>query len=77
MLVNIEGLMKNKLGVTFDEVKNAPYADFPTMARPLTEDEAKRMQNSVDTIYGIFKSRVSVGRRLSLADVDSIAQGRV
>ncbi|HXS35341.1 MAG TPA: signal peptide peptidase SppA [Flavipsychrobacter sp.] len=77
MLVNIESLMKNKLGVTFDEVKNAPYADFPTVSRPLTADEAKRMQSSVDTIYEIFKSRVSVGRRLSLADVDSIAQGRV
>jgi protease-4 len=77
MLFNVEGLMKNKLGVTFDGVKTAPYADFPTASRPLTEDEAKRMQNSVDKIYGIFKGHVVDGRKLKPADVDSIAQGRV
>jgi protease-4 len=49
----------------------------PTASRPLTPEEGKRMQNSVDTIYAMFKKHVSEGRRLSLADVDSIAQGRV
>ena len=77
MLFSIDKLMKNKLGVTFDEVKNAPYADLPTTARPLTADEAKRMQNSVDTVYERFKNHVVAGRKLSQANVDSIAQGRV
>jgi protease-4 len=77
MLFSTEGLMKNKLGVTFDGVKTAPYADFPTATRPLNEAEAKRMQHAVDNIYTLFKSRVSVGRKLRPEDVDSIAQGRV
>lgn len=77
MMFNVEKLMNNKLGVTFDEVKTAPYADFPSGTRALTADEAQRMQNSVDTIYGIFKGHVATGRRLKPADVDSIAQGRV
>ncbi len=77
MMFSIDKLMKNKLGVTFDEVKNAPYADLPTSSRPLTEEEAKRMQSSVDTIYERFKNHVVDGRKLSLANVDSIAQGRV
>jgi protease-4 len=77
MLFNAEGLLKNKLGVTFDEVKNAPYADFPTVVRPLSAQESQRMQSSVDTIYNIFKRRVAVGRRISETFVDSIAQGRV
>jgi len=77
MMFDIDKLMKNKLGVTFDEVKNAPYADLPTASRPLTAEEGQRMQNSVDTIYELFKGHVSAGRHLSLADVDSIAQGRV
>ncbi len=77
MMFSIDKLMKNKLGVTFDEVKNAPYADLPTSSRPLTPDEAKRMQSSVDTIYERFKNHVVAGRKLSLANVDSIAQGRV
>lgn len=77
MMFNIEKLMNSKLGVTFDEVKTAPYADIPTATRALTPEEGMRMQNSVDTIYSIFKSRVSVGRKIASADVDSIAQGRV
>lgn len=77
MMFNVGKLMNSKLGVTFDGVKTAPYADFPTGTRALTPEEGRRMQNSVDTIYSIFKSRVSAGRRIASADVDSIAQGRV
>lgn len=77
MLFNAENLLKNKLGVTFDEVKNAPYADFPTTTRALTADESNRMQASVDTIYAKFKQRVATGRNMTVAMVDSIGQGRV
>ena len=77
MLFNVSNLMKNKLGVTFDDVKTGPYADFPSGVRPLTEDEAKKMQAWVDNIYQVFMGRVAAGRRMNVADVDSIAQGRV
>ena len=77
VLFSMDKLMKNKMGVTFDEVKNAPYADVPTSSRPLTPAEGQRIQNAVDTVYSLFKNHVAVGRRLSAADVDSIAQGRV
>ena len=77
MLYSTDKLMKDKLGVTFDEVKNAPYADVPTIARPLTALEGLRMQNEVDTIYALFKGHVAAGRNMSVANVDSIAQGRV
>jgi protease-4 len=77
MLFNIDKMMKNKLGVTFDGVKTAPYADFPTLTRPLTPEESARMQRSIDTIYSEFKGHVAAGRKLPAVDVDSIAQGRV
>ncbi len=77
MMFNMEKLMKNKLGVTFDEVKNAPYADLPTSSRALTPQEGQRIQNSIDTVYALFKRHVAEGRRMKSADVDSIAQGRV
>ena len=77
MLFSTEDLMKHKLGVTFDGVKTGPYADFPTTTRTLTADEGQRMQRSVDAIYSIFKGRVVTGRKISQADVDSLAQGRV
>lgn len=77
MMFNSEKLMRNKLGVTFDGVKNAPYADFPNGTRALTADEAAKVQRSVDNIYMIFKSRVATGRKMDIALVDSFAQGRV
>lgn len=77
MMFNLGNSLKDNLGVTFDQVKNAPLADFPTMSRPLTPAEGARMQAIIDTIYLTFKSRVATGRRIDVAMVDSIAQGRV
>jgi len=77
MLFNAEKMLQNKLGITFDEVKNAPYADFPTVTRPLTALEAQKMQSMVDTIYKTFMRRVATARRMDVNMVDSIAQGRV
>jgi protease-4 len=47
------------------------------MNRPMTEQEKKFIQNGVDTIYMTFKSRVAAGRKMDMAYVDSIGQGRV
>jgi protease-4 len=77
LLPNMQNFFKNKLGVTFDGVKTAEYADAGSVYRPLTETEKKFFQNSVDRIYAQFKQRVAEGRKKSLAYVDSIAQGRV
>lgn len=77
IIPNMESFLKNKLGITTDGVKTAPYADMGNTTRPLTATEAKFIQNSIDTVYAIFKSRVADGRKLNLQQVDSIAQGRV
>lgn len=77
MMFNTQAFFNQKLGVTFDGEKNAPYADFPNMNRPMTEQEKKFIQNGVDTIYMTFKGRVAAGRKMDIAYVDSIGQGRV
>ena len=74
---NLKKFFNDKLGVTFDGVKTSPYADMPTASRPLTEMEKKFLQNDVDSIYYTFVHRVSAGRRIAAALVDSIGQGRV
>ena len=73
----MQNFFKNKLGVTFDGVKTAQYADAGAVYRPLTETEKKFFQNSVDRIYTQFKQRVAEGRKRDTAYIDSIAQGRV
>ena len=77
IIPNMEGFFKNKLGVTFDGVKTAPYADLGAIYRPMNENEKKFVQQSIDEIYLGFKQRVADGRKKSVDDVDSIAQGRV
>ena len=77
MMFNANGLLTDKLGVTFDEVKTAPFAGGPSLATPLTPAERLRIQQGVDTIYALFKRRVTNGRRLPAIAVDSLAQGRV
>jgi protease-4 len=77
MMFNTQAFFNQKLGVTFDGEKNAPYADFPNMNRAMTAQEKKFIQNGVDTIYMTFKSRVATGRKMDVAYVDSIGQGRV
>ena len=77
LLPNMQNFFKNKLGVTFDGVKTAQYADAGAVYRPLTETEKKFFQNSVDRIYTQFKQRVAEGRKRDTAYIDSIAQGRV
>jgi len=77
MMFNTQKLFNNKLGITFDTEKNAPYADFPDMNRPMNDMEKKFMQSSVDSIYVTFKQHVAEGRKLDITYVDSIGQGRV
>lgn len=74
---NLEKFFQNKLGVGFDRVKTAPFADMGSIDRALSEPEKNFFQAGVDSIYYTFKSRVADGRKMTVASVDSIAQGRV
>lgn len=77
VIPNMGGFFKNKLGITFDGVKTAPYADGPNIYRPMNDAEKKLAQNGVDRIYLQFKQRVAEGRKKDVSYIDSIAQGRV
>ncbi|MER3465252.1 MAG: signal peptide peptidase SppA [Chitinophagaceae bacterium] len=77
MIPNLKGFFNDKLGITFDGVKTAPYADAGSVYRPLTETEKKFAQDGVDRIYMQFKQRVAQGRKKDVGYIDSIAQGRV
>ena len=76
VIPNMQGFFNEKLGVTFDGVKTANYADM-SVSRPLTSTEQQFMQEGVDRIYLQFKQRVSQGRKKDINYIDSIAQGRV
>jgi protease IV len=74
---DLSGMFRDKLGITFDGVKTAEHADAPSAFRSLTPQEKIFFQSDVDSIYHTFLSRVASGRRKTVAEIDSIAQGRV
>lgn len=69
-------LMQDKLGLTFDEIKTNKHAVL-SPNRKMTEEEYKTVQAEVDDIYDDFLSRVSEGRKMTKAQVNVIARGRV
>lgn len=77
VMMNTQKMFNNKLGITFDVEKTAPFADLGDGNRPMTAQEKGFIQKGVDTIYHIFKSHVAQGRELDIAYVDSVGQGRV
>lgn len=77
IIPDMQSFFDDKLGITFDGVKTADHADALSAVRPLSAAERMFVQNDVDTIYHTFLSRVAEGRKMQVAMVDSIGQGRV
>ena len=77
MFPDFSGLLTDKLGVKFDEVKTNKHAAFGTMARPFNADELALPDQYIGRGYELFRKRVADGRKLPVAQVEEIAQGRV
>ena len=77
MYLNLQGLATDKLGLTFDTVKTAKFADANTIARPKTAEELALFQTFVDWVYEQFIGKVADSRKLTREAVMEIAQGRV
>ncbi|MEJ1973172.1 MAG: signal peptide peptidase SppA [Lacunisphaera sp.] len=77
LFINLQGLLNDKLGLTFDMVKTGKFADASTITRPKTPEELALFQDSVDWVYDQFVSKVAASRKLDRSVVEEIAQGRV
>jgi protease-4 len=77
IFLNFQGLMNDRLGLTFDTVKTGKFADAATATRPKTPEEIALFQESVDWVYDQFITKVTDSRKLDRKVVEEIAQGRV
>ena len=77
MFPDVSGLLREKLGLKFDEVKTNKYADFGTRARPFTEEEMSYLSQYVNRGYKLFRHRVAEGRKMTEEQVEKVAQGHV
>lgn len=77
VLFDASGLLNNKLGITFDDVKTGEYGDMVTISRPLTDAEKNVWQTRTEEIYETFTRKAAEGRHMTQDDVKQVASGRV
>jgi len=77
LIPNAGKLLNQKLGISTETVNTNENSDFPSIYRPMEIYEKEVMQKNIEKVYSDFVSKVSSGRKMTLAVVDSIGQGRV
>jgi protease-4 len=74
-LVTSEALAK--AGITSDQIEFGKMAGFASSHAPYTDEERRKLDAQLDTIYNEFIGLVSSGRNLERERVAEIAKGRV
>ena len=77
MFPDVSGLLNEKLGLKFDQVKTNKFADFGTRTRPFTNEEMSYLSLYINRGYKLFRHRVAEGRNMTDEQVEKIAQGHV
>lgn len=77
LIPNIRGLVTDKLGVTTYPISTNPAGAQPDIFAPMTENQRAGMQSYVDRGYELFVKRVADGRKKTVAQIKTIAEGRV
>jgi len=76
MIPNVSKLADN-LGINAEQVGTNRQSLGYSAFEPMNDDFHDYVKESIEDIYETFVDRVSKGRNMSLAEVDSIGQGRV
>ena len=73
---NVEGLTK-KIGLDFFNLKAGRYKDVGSPFRPMTPEDKAYLQGFLDNIYQQFLSDVARNRKIPLAKLKTLAEGRI
>ena len=76
ILPNLTQVTK-KYGINTELVETHENASGYSLFKPLDDNFRAFTQEGVETIYKTFVTRVATGRKMTFAQVDAIAQGRV
>jgi protease-4 len=74
--MNVSGLL-DKLGVTMHKTSRGDHASLLSLTEDFSEGGRERFRSFLLGFYDLFLARVAEGRRLSVGEVDLVAQGRV
>jgi protease-4 len=67
----------DKIGVTKEIVTTSEYAGMYSDYKPFSEGEKQKVLADMERIYAEFLKKVAANRKMTVADVDKIARGRV
>jgi protease-4 len=73
---NVEGLSK-KLGLDFFNLKSGRYKDVGSPFRSMSPEDKAYLQGFLDNIYQQFLSDVAHNRKIPLAKMKTLAEGRI
>ncbi len=77
LFLNAQKLMNDKFGITYSVIKTNKNSDINPFLEQLNPEQYEYIKAQIDNVYDVFLQRVADGRGMSVAQVDSIAQGRV
>jgi protease-4 len=77
LLFNAQDFLKDKLGITTDNVNTGIYSDIFTQSRPLTASEKMIFQKQTESVYSTFTSKAARNRNMKIEDLLKVASGRV
>ncbi|HEX4048719.1 MAG TPA: signal peptide peptidase SppA [Elusimicrobiota bacterium] len=75
-LTDLQGLF-SKIGYKTEAIKSGKFKDMGSPARALTPEEHAILQALVEDAYGQFVQAVATGRKMTVAQVKVLADGRV
>jgi protease-4 len=67
----------DRAGISTDSVAEGAHATMFAPTRPFSQDEWDRINTWLDRIYADFTGKVAAGRRMTAAQVEEVARGRV
>jgi protease-4 len=77
VLFDASGLLGNKIGITFDQIKTGEVGDLITVTRPLTAQERDIWQTRTEEVYETFTGKAAEGRDVPIDSIKKVASGRV
>lgn len=77
VIPDISLFLKNKIGITSEEVKTGEIGNLYTLMRGLTTIEKSILQKQTDEVYETFTAKAAEGRHMTQDEVKKIASGRV
>jgi protease-4 len=73
---NLQGLFA-KIGYKMEPIKSGIHKDIGSPGRAMTPEERKILQDLIDDAYGGFVQAVADGRKMTVAQVKPLADGRI